>query len=1124
MGEQYVIFSFYLLAYRGWEAGFVWDNTKTTMDFLRKFFDNNERDVRKYRKVVEKINAIEPQFKALTDEQLKAKTDEFRQRVKDSVGDESQYADNKVLRAAYDKALDSILVEAFAACREAAWRTLGMRHFDVQLIGGMVQHDGRISELRTGEGKTLTSTLATYLNAITGKGVHLVTANDYLVKRDAVWMGPVYAALGMTIGILQGHSPETGEGGGTFIYDPTYEDPSVDGLDERFKYSRQTYDRRDAYACDILYATSAELGFDYLRDNMAPTLEHVVQHRGHWFAIIDECDSNLIDEARTPLIISGTAQRSSDLYYVFASIMPQLEKGEAKKDKYDTTTDEKDYTVDEKAKNATFSERGMEKVEEILRKMGHDIQDISSMENLEYMQHAVAALKAHGVFELDIDYVVKPNQEGKPEIVIVDESTGRLMFGRRWSDGLHQAVEAKEGIKIENEQQTLATITIQNYFRLYAKLAGMTGTAKTEEDEFRKIYALDVVQVPTNKPMLRKDLPDMIYKSLEAKLRGIASEILQIHCRQQPLLVGTRSIEMSERVSSRLTFQALELLSAITILRARVLEKRKELGEEKYAQFTAVLNRRIDDLNLPLLAPLAKELGMGIKMTDEAQVTAFASILALKSEDELKALREALEYGIPHNVLNAKYHEQEALIIAEAGRRGAVTIATNMAGRGVDILLGGSHYKELENKSEAERDYSYRRGGRRAGIAHVVTGKDQAASGVEGTQSLTEEQNLDLVKEREEVRARGGLFILGTERHESRRIDNQLRGRSGRQGDPGTSKFHVSLEDYLWRAFGERNSLQLAALRAWEEDQAVDMPILSKMIEKAQKKVEQHNFDSRKHVLEYDDVMNVQREVIYGERRKLLQGAELRDTLVSYLHETVDTAIELHCPEGVSQEEWDKEKLYHELNEQFPLANFASYDELKELTKAELSEKLHALADESYDAKEEEVGGELMREIERHLLRQTIDQTWIQHLQNMDYLREGIGLRGYAQVDPLVAYKKEAMEVFSQMQAGLVGDTVRNVFVAQLQQEMPEFDQEQDIFNLLQQFGGEAMPMQLGEEEGESPVDQIAPEVNALLAAAAEAAQSTAPRKIDPNDPCPCGSGKKYKQCHRGKPLPSEVL
>ncbi|MBB6051873.1 preprotein translocase subunit SecA [Armatimonas rosea] len=1118
------------------------------MDFLRKLFDNNERDVRKYRKVVEKINAIEPQFKALTDEQLKAKTDEFRQRVKDAVGDESEYTDPKMLRAAYDKALDSILVEAFAACREAGWRALGMRHFDVQLIGGMVQHDGRISELRTGEGKTLTSTLATYLNAIAGKGVHLVTANDYLVKRDAIWMGPVYAALGMTVGILQGHSPETGEGGGTFIYDPSYEDPSVDGLDERFKYARQTYDRRDAYACDILYATSAELGFDYLRDNMAPTLEHVVQHRGHWFAIIDECDSNLIDEARTPLIISGTAQRSSELYYVFSSIMPQLEKGEAKKDKYDTTTDEKDYTVDEKAKNATFTERGMEKVEEILRKMGHDIQDISSMENLEYMQHAVAALKAHAVFELDIDYVVKPNQEGKPEIVIVDESTGRLMFGRRWSDGLHQAVEAKEGIKIENEQQTLATITIQNYFRLYAKLAGMTGTAKTEEDEFRKIYALDVVQVPTNKPMQRKDVADMIYKSLEAKLRGIASEVLTVHCRQQPLLVGTRSIEMSERVSSRLTFQALELLSAITILRARLLEKRKELGEEKYGQFTAVLNRRVDDLNLPMLAPLAKELGMGTKMTDEAQVAAFASLLGLDKADEnavknlvalhgksatevstelvtaqLKALREALEYGIPHNVLNAKYHEQEARIIAEAGRRGAVTIATNMAGRGVDILLGGSHYKEVEGQEEKERDFSYRRGGRRAGIAHVVTGRDQAASGVEGTHSLTEEENLDLAKEREEVRARGGLYILGTERHESRRIDNQLRGRSGRQGDPGTSKFHVSLEDYLWRAFGERNSLQLAALKAWEEDQAVDMPILSKMIERAQKKVEQHNFDSRKHVLEYDDVMNVQREVIYGERRKLLQGAELRDTLTSYLHETVDTMVELNCPDGIPSEEWDKEKLYHDLNEQFPLANFASYDELKDLTKAELAQKLHDLADEAYDAKEEEVGPELMREIERHLLRQTIDQTWIQHLQAMDYLREGIGLRGYAQVDPLVAYKKEAMEVFSQMQAGLVGDTVRNVFVAQLQQDMPDFEQEQDIFNLLQQYGGESVPMELGGEGGPVMENPIVPEVNALLAAAAEAAQSTAPRKIDPNDPCPCGSGKKYKQCHRGKPLPADV-
>lgn len=1105
------------------------------MDFLRKLFDNNERDVRKYRKMVEKVNAIEPEFKKLTDEELKAKTAEFRQRVQDAVGDESNYKDPKDLRAAHDKALDALLPEAFAACREAAWRKLGMRHFDVQLIGGMVQHDSRISELRTGEGKTLTSTLATYLNAISGKGTHLVTANDYLVKRDAIWMGPVYDALGMTVGILQGHSPETGEGGGTFIYDPSYEDPAVDGLDERYKYARQTFDRREAYACDILYATSAELGFDYLRDNMAPTLEHVVQHRGHWFAIIDECDSNLIDEARTPLIISGTAQRSSELYYVFAAIMPQLEKGEAKKDKYDTTTDEKDYTVDEKAKNATFTEQGLTKVEEILRRMGHDIQDISSMENLEYMQHAVAAIKAHGVFERDVDYVVKENQEGKLEIVIVDESTGRLMFGRRWSDGLHQAVEAKEGIKIENEQQTLATITIQNYFRLYAKLAGMTGTAKTEEDEFRKIYALDVVQVPTNKPMVRKDMADMIYKTLEAKLRGIATEVLLVHCRQQPLLVGTRSIEMSERVSSRLTFQTLELLAAVAILRARLLEKRKELGEDKYAQFTTVLNRRFDDMNLPMLAPIAKEVGVSVsKVLDEKVISEFARLIGLDKadpeavknlgrpeselvEEQLKALREALEYGIPHNVLNAKYHEQEARIITEAGRRGAVTIATNMAGRGVDILLGGSHYKEVAGQENKEHDFSYRRGGRRAGIAHVVTGKDKAADATAGTHSLTEEENLDLAKEREEVRARGGLYILGTERHESRRIDNQLRGRSGRQGDPGTSKFHVSLEDFLWRAFGERNSLQLAALKAWEEDQAVDMPILSKMIERAQKKVEQHNFDSRKHVLEYDDVMNVQREVIYRERRRILEGTDLRDTLTGYLAESIDSAVEVHLSEALPTEEWDKEKLYHELNEQFPLANFVSQEELMPLGKAELRDKLQELATEAYEAKEEEVGAELMREIERHVLRQTIDQTWIQHLQSMDYLREGIGLRGYAQVDPLVAYKKEAMEIFTQMQAGLLGETLRNVFMAQVQADMPEFDQEQDIFNLLQQFGGDVSPLEGSQEPAIAPT---APEVNALLAAATEAAQTTAPRKIDPNDPCPCGSGKKYKQCHRGKPLP----
>ena len=687
------------------------------MGFLQAFFDRNEKDIKRYRKIVDKINALEPEFTALSDDALRAKTDDFKERVSAAVGDQEQYKTGKELTEAYNKALDSVLPEAFAACREAARRTLGMRHFDVQLIGGMVQHDGRISELKTGEGKTLMSTLGTYLNALAGRGVHLVTANDYLVKRDAVWMGPLYHALGMTIGILQGHSPETGEGGGTFIYDPTYDDPSVDGLDVTYKHARQTHDRREAYACDITYATSSELGFDYLRDNMAPTIEQMVQQRGHWYAVVDECDSNLIDEARTPLIISGTAERSSDLYYVMDKIIPTLEKGDQKKDKYDTESDEKDYTVDEKAKTATFTEEGLAKMEKAL-----GIEDISDLQHLQEMQYAVAALKAHAVFVKDRDYVVRTNQEGKPEVVIVDEFTGRLMFGRRWSDGLHQAIEAKEGITIENEQQTLATITIQNYFRLYAKLAGMTGTAKTEEDEFRKIYALDVVQVPTNKPLARQDSADIIYKTEEAKLRGIATEILQLYCRQQPVLVGTRSIDMSERVSARLTFQNLEILCAILLLRGKLEAARKEVGEA-YAEYSALLNTKMDALTIPKLAPVAKAVGVSLKMLDDSVVRAVADVLSLTTDKERERLKDALTQGIVHNILNAKYHEQEARIITEAGRKGAVTIATNMAGRGVDILLGGTHYSGVE---DADADVSYRRGGKQT-IAHVVGKNDKAA-------------------------------------------------------------------------------------------------------------------------------------------------------------------------------------------------------------------------------------------------------------------------------------------------------------------------------------------------------------------------------------------------------------
>ena len=1101
------------------------------MNFLRKLFDNNERDVARYRKVVEKVNALEPQFKALNDEQLKGKTEEFRTRVREAVGDEAQYKTRKDMTEAYNKALDDILPEAFAACREASWRYLKMRHFDVQLIGGMVQHDGRISELRTGEGKTLTSTLGTYLNAIAGKGVHLVTANDYLVKRDAIWMAPLYDGLGMTVGILQGHSPETGEGGGTFVYDPTYTNPQEDGLDDRFKFARQVYDRRDAYSCDIVYATSAELGFDYLRDNMAPTSNQIVQHRGHWFAIIDECDSNLIDEARTPLIISGTAEKSSDLYYVFARIMPMLERGDEKKDKYDNTTDEKDFVVDEKQKTAHFSEQGLVNVEKQLRRMGFDVEDISALENVQYMQHANAALKAHAVFHRDRDYVVRQGKEGKPEVCIVDEFTGRIMFGRRWSDGLHQAVEAKEGIKIENEQQTMATITIQNYFRLYAKLAGMTGTAKTEEDEFRKIYALDVVQVPTNKPMVRQDLADVIYKTEESKLRGIALEILQIHCRKQPVLVGTRSIEMSERVSEFLTFQKLELLGAVTILRHAIDEKKKELGDD-YGKFVSLLITKFDDLSLRKLEPVAKAVGISVsKMTDSAIVAKFADRLALP-QDQRDELLECLMHGIPHNILNAKFHENEARIIAEAGRLGAVTIATNMAGRGVDILLGGTHIA-----SEAERaissDESYRRGGRRS-IAHVVTKKDAAdtpeTSGVAGAgttvigdDSQTPEQ---LAAERVAVHKAGGLYILGTERHESRRIDNQLRGRAGRQGDPGSSRFHVSLEDFLWRAFGDRTNSIL--MKQWEDDQSVDMPILSKMIENAQKKVEQHNFDARKHVLEYDDVMNVQREVIYSERKQILEGADLRETILSYLGDAVDGAITAGIPEGVAVDDYDIDGILAPLREVFPIDDQLDIESLNGKNRGELADILHKAAVDAFEAREADMGADQMREIERQVMRQVIDREWVEHLRNMDYLREGIGLRGYAQVDPLVAYKKEALELFNVLQTTIIAQTMAQTFRAQLQAAQPSEDELLQML-LSGAFGQFEMSQEDDDTSGEEASDddiqsidtaKVEQEMNLLLQAAAMA-PTTAPVTPEPNDPCPCGSGKPYKACHRGRPLPA---
>ncbi len=967
------------------------------MNFLKSLFDNNERDVAKYRKVVDKISALEPEMKRLSDEALRAKTDEFKERVKAAIDAESErrgeaWAELKRedKRAVCDIALDPMLVEVFAVVREAANRTLKMRPFDVQLIGGMVLHDGRIAEMKTGEGKTLTATLPMYLNALTGHGVHLITVNDYLSKVGAVAMGPLYHFLGLSVGIIQGQSPETGDVGGTYIFDPEFRHP-----DSRYDFARPAESRRAAYNCDITYGTNNEYGFDYLRDNLAVPGQELNQPE-LTFAIVDEVDSILIDEARTPLIISGQAEASSDLYVKMDRIIRQLQ-------------DERDYKLEEKQKTAVFTEDGQRRVEAAL-----GVQNLTDPENLALNQHANAALRAHAVYKRDIDYLVKANEEGKNEVVIIDEFTGRLMFGRRWSDGLHQAVEAKEGVKIENENQTLATITFQNLFRLYPKLAGMTGTAKTEEDEFRKIYALDVVSVPTNKPMIRQDHADMIFKSEEAKVRGIAREVLRLYARQQPVLVGTRSVEMSERVSDRLRFDRLELLGLIDLLRDR-LENTKGLDKAKYAEWSAQINQKLPTLTPGKLTEIARHFDVPTSMKDTRNIDALAKLLEIPPDNKA-LLQEALTHGIAHNILNAKSHEKEAHIISEAGRKGSVTIATNMAGRGVDILLGGSLVSDAEAHKEGGDDYQFRRGGRPAVVGLTPVGERGSA---------------ERQAEADEVRALGGLVIVGSERHESRRIDNQLRGRAGRQGDPGESRFYVSLEDELWRLFGDKTQSPL--LQGWAEDQAIDAKMLSAMIARAQKKVEMHYFDQRKQTLNYDDVMNVQREKIYGERRRIMEGADLRETILGYLLESVAGDINVYAPDSITPEEWDLEGLYTALNQTFPLADYAKPEDLQGKKRDELVEYVSGLAQRSYEDKEkhfvdvlgEEAGLGEMRDFERRVTLQALDRHWMEHLSNMDYLREGIGWRGYAGIDPLVLYKKEAYDMFQQMLASVQEEVVR---------------------------------------------------------------------------------------------------
>ncbi|MCK4622500.1 MAG: preprotein translocase subunit SecA [Desulfuromonadales bacterium] len=880
----------------------------------------NERDLKRLQPLVEQINALEPEFEKLTDEKLPGKTSEFRQRLESG------------------ETLEQLLPEAFATVREAAKRVLGMRHFDVQLIGGMVLNIGQIAEMKTGEGKTLMATLSIYLNALSGKGVHVVTVNDYLAKRDAEWMGTIYRFLGLTVDCI------------------------VHGLDDT--------QRKAAYAADVTYGTNNEFGFDYLRDNMKFDLNEYVQRPLH-YAIVDEVDSILIDEARTPLIISGPSEASSDLYFTVDRIIPRLKQGVIIEERdgkigQSTKTHTGDYTVDEKAKSSALTEEGVAKVEKLL-----NVDNLYEPQNIELLHHVNQALKAHALFKVDVDYVVKDG-----EVQIVDEFTGRLMPGRRWSDGLHQAVEAKEGVKIASENQTLATITFQNYFRMYEKLAGMTGTADTEAVEFSEIYKLGVVVIPTNRPMLRDDRSDVIYKTEQEKFLATIEDIVECHKSGQPVLVGTITIDKSEVLSS-------------------LLKKR----------------------------------------------------------------------GVPHNVLNAKQHEREAFIIAQAGRQGAVTIATNMAGRGTDIVLGGN--PEMMARTEASSAENPE-----ARFAELFPGLEERCQA-----------------EKQAVIEAGGLYILGTERHESRRIDNQLRGRSGRQGDPGKSRFYLSLEDDLLRIFGSQRVAFMMEKLKIPEGEPIEHGIISKAIENAQKKVEAHNFDIRKHLIEYDDVMNRQREVIYTQRREVLAGEQLKETAHSIINETVEDMVATFCPEKTSADDWDMQRLLEDFSNQFAFQPDLSLLDQEKMKQQEIEQLLREQAIGRLESKEEDFGPPIMKHLMRVLLLQSIDSQWKDHLLSIDHLKEGIGLRSYGQKNPKEEYKREAYSLFMEMMGRIRQEVQQKLFRVQLARE-------EDVEQMEAQRRRQKLSLNRlgGDDQGRKPAVRDE-------------------EKIGRNDPCPCGSGKKYKKC-----------
>lgn len=915
------------------------------MGLMEKIFgDLNEKEVKKIGKIVDQVEALDEQMQQLSDEELQAKTPEFRERLQNG------------------ETLDDILPEAFAVCREGAWRSLGMKHFRVQLIGGVVLHQGRISEMKTGEGKTLVATLAAYLNALEGKGVHVITVNDYLAKRDAEWMGKLYTFLGLTVGCV------------------------IHGVDNE--------DRQAAYNADITYGTNNEFGFDYLRDNMVTYQEELMQRELN-YAIIDEVDSILIDEARTPLIISGRGSKSTDLYKTA--------------DKFVTTlTKVTDFTVEEKDQQVSLTDEGVEKAEAFFK-----VDNYGDPENMEINHHVLQALKARNLMERDVDYIVKDG-----EIVIVDEFTGRLMFGRRYSNGLHQAIEAKERVLVRSESKTLATITLQNYFRMYQKLAGMTGTAKTEEDEFRDIYNMDVVVIPTNMPIAREDLQDSVYQTERGKFKAIANRVAEIHATGQPVLVGTISIEKSELISD-------------------MLKKR----------------------------------------------------------------------GVKHNVLNAKQHDKEAEIVADAGRLGMVTIATNMAGRGTDIILGGN--PEFEAKKEMQK-LGYSDEAISFASSFVKTDDPELNEARAKFNEIHENLKTERKEEQQKVVELGGLCIVGTERHESRRIDNQLRGRSGRQGDPGQTQFFISLEDELMRLFGGERMQKIVDRMGLEEDEAIEAGMLSKSIEGAQKKVEGKNFGIRKYVLQYDNVMNKQREIIYDERRKVLFGEDLRDYIVNMAHSILNAIVDPIVVESKFPEEWDFDTLtknLQKISDNYRGKLQYTTDELNGMTEESLRQSVCDEFDQLYAAKEQEIGMEQMREVERMILLRVVDNLWMDHIDAMDQLKSGIGLRALGQQDPAAAYAKEGFDMFEQMISAIQEDTVKycyNVTVETKTERKAIMEAgeakkseyiDDDMVRAMQ--GGGELP-----EEAQVPDREAKPQT----------VRRDHP-KVGRNDPCPCGSGKKYKNC-----------